>query len=52
MNVPSVRYDLRRLYLAYKAATQYRDEVALELRHGGDVYGWFTSDGLTQASAE
>jgi protein kinase-like protein len=52
MHVPSVRYDLRRLYLAYKAATEYRDEVALELRHGRDLYGWFTGDGLRQASAE
>jgi hypothetical protein len=42
----------QRLYLAYKAATEYRDEVALELRHGMDLYGWFTGEGLRQASAE
>jgi serine/threonine protein kinase len=49
MHVPSVMYNLQRLYLAYSAATEYRDEVALELRHGRDLYGWFTRDGLTQA---
>ena len=52
MHVPSVMYNLQRLYLAYSAATGYRDEVALELRHGRDLYAWFTRDGLTQARSE
>jgi eukaryotic-like serine/threonine-protein kinase len=52
MHVPNVMYNLQRLYLAYSAATEYRDEVALELRHGTDLYGRFTSNGLTQASSE
>jgi serine/threonine protein kinase len=52
MHVPSVTYNLQRLYLAYSAATEHRDEVALELRHGRDLYGWFTRDGLRQASSE
>lgn len=52
MHVPSVMYNLQRLYLAYSAATNYRDEVALELRHGRDLYGLFTRDGLTQVRSE
>ncbi len=49
MHVPSAMYNLQRLYLAYSAATEYRDEVALELRHGRNLYGWFTRDGLKEA---
>lgn len=49
MRVPSVTYNLERLYLGYSAATQFRRDVALELRHGPDLYGWFTREGLTQA---
>jgi hypothetical protein len=49
MDAPSVMYNLQRLYLAYSAATEYRDEVALELRHGRNLYGWFTRDGLKEA---
>jgi hypothetical protein len=52
MHVPSVMYNLQRLYLAYSAATAYRDEVALELRHGKNLYGWFTRDGFRQAGSE
>jgi hypothetical protein len=52
MHVTSAMYNLQRLYLAYSAATRYRDEVTLELRHGKDLYGWFTRDGLKHASFE
>jgi hypothetical protein len=52
MQVPTVMDNLQRLYLAYSAVTEYRDEVSLELRHGRDLYGWITGDGLTQASSE
>jgi hypothetical protein len=52
MQAASVMYNLQRLYLAYSAATGHLDEVALELRHGDDIYGWFTRHGLTQASPE
>ncbi|MBA3317252.1 MAG: protein kinase [Gemmatimonadales bacterium] len=52
MHGPSVMYNLQRLYIAYSAATNYRDEVALELRHGRDLYGLFTRDGLTQVRSE
>jgi serine/threonine protein kinase len=46
MNVPSASYNLQRLYLAYSAATQVPDLVVLELRRGGEPYGWFTREGL------
>jgi hypothetical protein len=52
MHVPSAMYNLQRLYLAYSAATEYRDEVTLELRHGRDLYARLTRDGLKQASSQ
>ena len=51
MDAPSVRYHLQRLYLAYSAATEHRRGVALELRHGRELYGWFTRDGLRQVNS-
>lgn len=52
IHVPNAMYRLQRLYLAYGAATAFRDEVALELRHGTALYGWFTGEGLTRVSSE
>lgn len=52
MEAPSVTYNLQRLYLAYSAATRQRDEVALELRQGNELYGWFTRSGLVEARPE
>jgi serine/threonine protein kinase len=52
MRVPSAEYNLQRLYLAYSAATEPRDTLALELRRNGELYGWFTRDGLRYASQD
>jgi len=52
MDAPNVMYHLQRLYLAYSAATEHRSGVALELRYGRELYGWFTRDGLRQASSD
>jgi serine/threonine protein kinase len=52
MDAPNVLYHLQRLYLAYSAATEHRSGVALELRHGRGLYGWFTRDGLREASSD
>jgi len=52
MDVPSARYNLQRLYLAYSAATKQPDTVALELRRDGILYGWFTREGLRYASPD
>jgi serine/threonine protein kinase len=52
MDAPNVLYHLQRLYLAYSAATEHRTGVALELRYGRELYGWFTRDGLRQASSD
>lgn len=52
MDAPNVLYHLQRLYLAYSAATEHRSGVALELRHGRKLYGWFTRDGLRQAGSD
>lgn len=52
MHVSSVLYNLQRLYLAYSAATQYHDDVELELRQGDALYGRFTRDGLTLVTPE
>jgi hypothetical protein len=51
MDVPSASYNLQRLYLAYSAAVREQDSVALELRQGGKVYGWFTREGLRTATS-
>ncbi len=48
-DAPNVLYHLQRLYLAYSAATEHRGGVSLELRHGKQLYGWFTRDGLREA---
>jgi hypothetical protein len=50
MSVPSATYNLQRLYLAYTAASDHPDSVALELRRSGEVLGWFTRAGLRYAS--
>jgi hypothetical protein len=50
MDVPSASYNLQRLYLAYSAATRQQDTVALELRRNGIPYGWFTREGLREAT--
>lgn len=50
MGVPSARYNLQRLYLAYSAATRQQDTVAIELRRNREIYGWFTRAGLRLAS--
>jgi hypothetical protein len=52
MQVPSASYNLQRLYLAYSAATKQQDTVALELRRNGELYGWFTREGLRYASPD
>jgi hypothetical protein len=52
MDAPNVLYHLQRLYLAYSAATEHRNGVALELRYGRELYGWFTREGLRQASSD
>jgi len=52
MNVPSAVYNLQRLYLAYSAATRQEPDVAIELRHEGDLYGRFTREGLTYPSSD
>lgn len=52
MGVPSASYNLQRLYLAYSAATEQQDTVAIELRREGKVYGWFTRAGLRYASGD
>jgi hypothetical protein len=49
LGVPSAHYNLQRLYLAYSAATREQDTVALELRRNGEVFGWFTREGLRTA---
>jgi serine/threonine protein kinase len=52
LSVPSATYNLQRLYLAYSAATRELDEVVLELRDEGEVYGRFTREGLVPAPAD
>jgi hypothetical protein len=52
MDASTIMYHLQRLYLAYSAATEHRSEVALELRRGRELYGWFTRDGLREASSD
>ncbi|MGH7578758.1 MAG: hypothetical protein ACREM9_01195, partial [Gemmatimonadales bacterium] len=52
MDAPNVMYHLQRLYLAYSAATKHPGGASLELRHGRELYGWFTRNGLRQASAD
>jgi len=52
MDATTIMYHLQRLYLAYSAATEHRSGVTLELRHGRELYGWFTRDGLRQASSD
>lgn len=52
LGVPSATYNLQRLYLAYSAATRELDEVVLELRDDGEVYGRFTREGLVPAPAD
>jgi hypothetical protein len=50
--VSSVLYNLQRLYLAYSAATDFHDEVQLELMQGDELYGRFTRKGLTRVNSE
>jgi serine/threonine protein kinase len=52
LSVPSAQYNLQRLYLAYSAATDQQDTVALELRRNGEVVGWFSRVGLRHASSD
>jgi hypothetical protein len=52
MNAPSAIYNLQRLYLAYSAATRQQADVAIELRHEGDLYGRFTREGLKYPSSD
>jgi hypothetical protein len=52
LDVPSASYNLQRLYLAYSAATDDQDTVALELQRDGKVVGWFTRGGLRHASSD
>jgi serine/threonine protein kinase len=52
MGVPSASYNLQRLYLAYSAATDQQDTVAIELRRAGRVHAWFTRVGLRYASED
>jgi hypothetical protein len=51
MGAPTVKFHLQRMYLAYSAATAQRSGVAIELRHGRKLYGWFTRDGLRLAGS-
>jgi serine/threonine protein kinase len=51
MGAPTVMFHLQRMYLAYSAATAQRSGVAIELRHGRKLYGWFTRDGLRLAGS-
>jgi hypothetical protein len=50
MGVPSAVYNLQRLYLAYSAVTRQEHAVTLELRQNGAPYGWFTREGLREAT--
>jgi serine/threonine protein kinase len=52
LSVPSASYNLQRLYLAYSAATDEPDTLALELRRNGQVAGWFTREGLRLANPD
>ena len=42
----SAEYNLSRAYSAYLGLTEYGPEVALELRYGNRLVGWYTSGGL------
>jgi hypothetical protein len=52
ISVTSASYNLQRLYLAYSAASWQQDTVVLELRRNGELYGWFTREGLRHATSD
>ena len=52
LEMPSMRYNLERLYTAYRGATPHDPDASVELRRGDQLYGRFTRDGLLLVTPE